>query len=278
MKSIYVHFVMLLVSLTFVLAGTNRACAQAILNSSAKVVEKSAEQEKDLITALISMGHCTHAYLVEVEDVSGHSNVKGRCLLILKPGEKISSFTKMFKHVGLVAGVAQAYTGAKDIHEGKTDAGYVELAGAAANTTSAGAAMAGGLVLCHFTGGVGAGIDGAMDIYSGVHGKDAEKTAVGSVKCTVCILMTTSAVQPELAPVLIPIATVTYMSAIGIDVLYENRAVICNKTSLISDQSNRGIQSMVKNVKKSASTISEWSKSALADVEDSVNSNLEAIE
>jgi len=70
MKTVYFRLTTIIVTLTLGLAGTNRVCAQAD--------QKSAENQKDVITAVIQLAHCPHEFLVELEDINMHSKMMGR--------------------------------------------------------------------------------------------------------------------------------------------------------------------------------------------------------
>jgi len=256
-KSINNRIAVSVASITLGLTGMSNLLVPA----SATAAPLANGQQKT-ITQLIEAGHCAHDGLLAMEPAN------------LPANGKLATFTKLCKPVGFVAGAVQGVNGAKLLREGNAGEGGAELTGATANTISACAAYAGQAGLCQIAGAAGAGIDGAMDIYDGVESGCQEKVVVGGFKSTASAMLLTSAVQPELAPILVPVGTVTYVGAITADVAYENQDVICETVGNVADTTDEYYESAKSSAMDEASGAVVRSKVVVADVKDVVSSKI----
>jgi hypothetical protein len=132
---------------------------------------------------------------------------------------------KALMGVGLVGSGVQGYEGLQELKQGQTDKASLDIASSVANATSAGAALAGKVVLSGGAMAIGAGIDGGVDLYDGIKNSKPEKTISGTVKSGAAVAMGVGVAtgQPE---VVVP-AVIVYGGAVVTDVAYENREVIC---------------------------------------------------
>jgi hypothetical protein len=134
---------------------------------------------------------------------------------------KLGKAGKVLTGVGVIGSVVQFHEGVQELREGKMVEGGGNLAGGAANGTSAIAALAGRAALSGSTMAIGAGIDGGIDLYKGIKEKNGEKTVVGSIKSGAAVAMGVgvAAAQPE---VVVP-AAIVYGGAVVGDLAYANR-------------------------------------------------------
>ncbi len=256
-KTICNQIAVSLASITLGLTGTS-----SILVPASVTAAPLADSQQRTMTQLIEAGRCAHESLVAMNSVN------------LPANGKLSTVTKLCKPFGLVAGAVQGVSGAKLLSKGNVGEGGLELTGATANTISTCAAYAGQAGLCQIAGAAGAGIDGAMDIYDGVESGCQEKVVVGGFKSTASAMLLTSAVQPELAPILVPVGTVTYVGAITADVAYENQDVICETVGNLADTTDEYYESAKSSAMDEASGAVVRSKVVVADVKDVVSSKI----
>jgi len=174
--------------------------------------------------------------------------------------------------VGLVASGVQAYEGVQELKHGQTGKGSLNLAGSTANATSAIAGLAGRRLLSGATGAVGAGVDGAIDIYSGIKNNDSEKLSVGGVKSAAAIAMGVGAAtgQPE---VVVP-AAIVYGGAVVTDVAYENREVIGDTVYAASETAKEAAVEGYENTKSKLSTASEITVDTCVNATDAIRGKL----
>lgn len=181
------------------------------------VLKPLAPEERQMFLGTVHAGHLLS------ESFESAAN-GGETFTFLQDG--VGKKMLLVSRVGAVVSVFEIIEGVSELQAGKKFDGFKHLSVGASVATSSIAARQGSHLLCHSAGAIGAGIDGALDLCNGISRHNWEKTAVGSVKTTVCILLVSSAAQPELAPVLTPIAFVTYSGAVIVDVAYENQEVI----------------------------------------------------
>ncbi len=187
-------------------------------------------------------------------------------------GASLAKAGKVLTVVALVASPIQAYDGVKEIQQGESVKGTLNLAGSAANATSAVAGLAGRGLLSGGAGAVGAGVYGAIDIYTGVKNKDAEKISVGGVKSAAAIAMGvgTATGQPE---VVIP-AAIVYGGAVATDVVYENREAIGETLYVASESAKESAANGYKKSKQCLSNTTDLTVEACARATESIRGSL----
>lgn len=141
---------------------------------------------------------------------------------------KLGKAAKVLGGVGVLGAGAQAYGGIQEIKAGETVKGSVHLGGSAANATSAIAGLAGKAVLSGGAGAVGAGIDGGLDLYTGISTGDTKKTVVGSIKSAAAVGM--AAGTATLNPVVLGTSAVAYGGVVVGELVYDNWDTIAEGT------------------------------------------------
>lgn len=141
--------------------------------------------------------------------------------------------------VGILAGGAQAADGIQDIQNDHIGIGGAKLTGGAANATSSVAWLAGRSSLSGVAGGVGAVVDGGIQIYQGVQEDDSFKVTIGSVKATagICMAAGTATGQPE---IVLP-AAIVYGGAVVTDIAHENAAELAEFASLVNQSARSNL-------------------------------------
>jgi hypothetical protein len=146
--------------------------------------------------------------------------------------------------VGAIASIVQLHDGVQELKAGKPVEGSANLVGGAANATSAIAGLAGRVVLSGGAGAVGAGIDGAVDVYHGIKNGDVEKTAIGSIKSAAAITMGAgvATVQPEI----VVGGAIVYGGAVVTDVVYQDSGAICGAGNKVIGKAQNWIDGSVE--------------------------------
>jgi len=211
------------------------------------------------------------------EKLSGWVDNRGPCIPESEyVGEKTASGIgkagKVLAGVGFVASGAQAYEGVQELEHGQTSKGGLNLAGSTANAASAVAGLVGRAVLSGAAGAVGAEVDGAIDIYSGIENNDSEKLSIGGVKSAAAFAMGvgTATAQPEV----VFSAAIVYGGAVVTDVAYENREVIGDTVYSASESAKEAAIDGYETTKSKLSTASDVAAVTCASATDKIRGNL----